>query len=178
MLLNLKIGVMAATVGFLLGLATMFSFTNRDRHGDTLSPGLASVPTHTVTVSVKAQDKGVLRDAGIIGKGTEKNPDKEVLQTGQVNGSDGKKTVAAVLDTKTGETALTVDRPFAEFMLRHEVGIGIGVVDGNMAKAVQYRGTVARIWNFYGTVQLEAFNVDRIEDNTPWNAMAFLSYRW
>jgi hypothetical protein len=177
MIATLKTILMSATVGFLLGLLVMFMLFKR---GGTVGSidGIYTGPTHTLAATVKAQDKGWLRKAGAIDKKTEQDTTKEVLQTGQVKGSDGKKTIAAVLDTKTGDTSLVVKRPFSEFMARQEVGIGYGLVDGDIAKAAQYRITFARVWNLYATVQVEAFQVDRLADRNPWNTMAFLSYRW
>lgn len=170
---------LVALASFLLGLVAMYAAIHRGSDAP-MPTGDADVPRHDVKTDapVKALDKKVLRQRKAISGGTEKAPDKEVLATGNVETSDGSKTVAAVLDVKTGDTALVEHRPFAEFLSRHEAGIGYGLVDGDFAKAAQYRWTFGRIWRLYGTVQAEAFQVDRMIDRSPWNVMAFVTFRW
>ena len=169
--------VAVAVVAFLAGMAAMYSAVSGSS-SSTLPPSVVSAPTHTVSAVVQAQDKSAARNAGAISKKTEKDPDKEVLQTGKMKDDSGTKHVAAVLDTPSGVTQLTVARPWMEWMGRHEVAIGYGLVDGDLARAAQYRLTFARVWNFYGTLQIEAFQVDRPSDRHPWNAVAYLNYRW
>lgn len=168
-----------ALVAFLLGLMAMYAALHR---GDDkpMQTADADVPTHDVSkdVPVKALDKKTLHDRGAISSATEKDKEKEVLATGKVKTSDGTKTVAAVLDTKTGDTGLTEHKPFMEFMKRHEFGVGYGLYDGTLAKGAQYRFTFGRIWKFYGTLQVEGFELDRMDNRHPWNAMAWATIRF
>jgi hypothetical protein len=166
------------SLGLILGLAAMYAFTTRGN--DTPMPGLASAPTHTVKVDVPlvVQDKPAARKQGAISKKTEQDPHTEVLAMGVVKGSDGKKTVAALLDTTTGVTGLVENKAFAEFMSRHELGLGYGLFDGDLARAAQYRYTFVRVWKLYATVQVEAFQVERMSDPHPWNAMVFGTLRF
>jgi len=168
-----------ALISFFLGLCAMYAVVHRGKDKP-MPTGDADVPRHDVEMAapVKALDKTVLEQRGAISGDTARSRDKEVLATGQVKSSDGKKTVAAVLDVKTGDTQLMENRAFSEWMARQEVGIGYGLVDGDFARAAQYRLTFVRAWRFYGTAQIEAFQVDRIEDRHPWNAMLFINYRW
>jgi len=171
--------ITVALVSFLLGLVAMYAAIHRGSDKP-MPTGDAGVPRHDVKMDspVKALDKKVLKEKGAISGSTEQAKDKEVLATGNVETSDGSKTVAAVLNVKTGDTALIEHQPFMEWMSRHEVGVGYGLVDGDLARAAQYRFTFGRIWRLYGTVQAEAFQVDRPQDRNPWNVMAFVSLRW
>lgn len=162
---------------FIAGMITMYAALSGSSSG-TLPSGLSSVPTYTISVVAVAQDKPTLRKHKAISKKVANDPSKEVLATGVVKDDSGKRTVSAVIDTPSGVTHLAVERPWAEFMLRQEASIGYGFVDGDMAREIQYRMTFARIWNFYGTLQVDAFQVERDTHKTPWNAMALLSYRW
>ena len=173
--------------GVLVGIVSLYVVTHRG--SDTAMPSaLVSVPTSTVAVpegkGIVVQDKKVLREMGAISKATAQSPDKAVTATGTVSTSDGTKTVAAVLDMSDWDTVLVEHRPFAEWMSRHEAGVGYGLVDGDLARAAQYRFTFGRVWRLYGTVQAEAFKVesstgsDRTGNGHLWNVMAFVGFRW
>jgi len=166
-----------AAASFLAGLVSMYTVL-RGSAETTLPPGVVSVPTYTITATVQAQDKPALRKAGAISKAVEKAPEKEVLQTGAVEDDSGSRTVAAVLDTGTGHTVLVEHRPWAELMSRHELGLGYGLADGDLARSVQYRWTFARLWDLYATAQGEARQIDRLTDRTSWSAMLYATARW
>lgn len=168
-----------SVVSFLIGLVAMYAAIHRGSDNP-MPTGDAGVPRHDVKMDapVKALDKKVLKAKGAISGNTEQAKDKEVLATGNVETSDGSKTVAAVLDVKTGNAVLIEHQPFMEWISRQEIGVGYGLVDGDLARAVQYRFTFGRVWSLYGTVQAEAFQVDRPQDRNPWNVMAFMNYRW
>lgn len=171
--------VLTFSLGLLIGLCAMYAALH---HGSDkpMPTGDADVPKHEIkaSVPVKALDKKTLHDRGAISSSTEKDKEKEVLATGKDKTSDGTKTVAAVLDTKTGDTVITEHKPFMEFMKRHEFGVGYGLYDGSLAKGAQYRFTFGRIWKFYGTLQVEGFEVDRMDNRHPWNAMVFATLRF
>lgn len=164
-------------IAFALGLFAMYAAIRSDR-SRTLDPALVSVPTHTITATVTAQDKQVLKKAKAISKKTAQDPDKEVLATGTVKDDSGTRTVAAVLSKADGSTKLEETRPLMESMHRFEVGIGAGLESGDFAKAVQVRYTAGRFGSLYLTGQAEFFFVDRYENQHPWNAMAFVNLRF
>jgi hypothetical protein len=84
--------------------------------------------------------------------------------------------VAAVLDIKTGDTALVEKRPFWEFMDSQEAGVGYGITDHGIAKQAYYRNTFVRVGDFYGAAMIEAFDFG--DGRAGWSAMAQISYRW
>jgi hypothetical protein len=150
-----------------------------DRKGTPL-PADNTISRVTVTpeAPLVGQDKSQLRKRRVITKDIAKNPDKAVLTTTKIKDSDGSRSVAAVLDIKTGETQLVEKRPVLETMHRFEIGIGYGFESGDLARAFTAQGTIGRLGPFYCTGRIEYFDVDRPDNRHPWNAMAFATVRF
>lgn len=142
------------------------------------SDGTVSKETFTSEVPLVAYNKQQLRKKGVISKDVAKDTDAAVLTVGQVLDDSGSRNIAVVFDKKTGETRQEEKRPFAEKMSRFEIGLGYGLVSGDIAKAAQFRATLGRIGPVYFTGQAEGFIVDRPENRHPWNAMAFVNMRF
>jgi hypothetical protein len=143
--------------------------------GTALTSDDATTPKREVKDSapLRALDKPAVRDEVVNDVLHDKK--KEILATGRVSDDSGSRTIAAVLDTKTGNTALIEKRPFYELMSRQELGVGYGFTDDGEAKQVYYRNTFARVGSIYTAVELEIFS---LADKTGWSAMAQVSYRW
>ena len=172
------VGVICFFVGAVLGF---FGPSCADRKTTGILPSIDSqVAVHDVKteVPVKALDKQELKRRSAISRAVADNKDAEVMATGHILDSSGSRTVAAVLDTKTGDTQLIQKRPLAEWMHRWEAGLGYGLVDGNIAKGAQARYNFGRIWEAYGTVQAEAFDVDRADNRHPWTLMIWGSVKF
>lgn len=170
----LIIGLSCFAAGFLLGLAL-------PHFGEKKAKPMASVDSeilkHEVlnTAPVQALDKAELKKRSIISSETAKAPDKEVLATATIKDDSGTRHVAAELDTKTGDTVLTAERPLAEWMSKDELGLGYGLANGDLAPAAFYEHTFVRAGPLYGAVRTEIF---KRPSQTDWNAMAWISYRW
>ncbi len=111
-----------------------------------------------------------------ISSGIAKDANKEVLATARIEDASGSRTIAAVLDTKTGETQQVEKRPFAELMKSQELAIGWGLMkNGEWARAAKYDVTFARIGPVYGAISAEIFSRPKATD---WQVMAWASVRW
>jgi hypothetical protein len=145
------------------------------RTGTVLPSDDAAKPKHAVATSapVRALDKAAVKDA--VPKGVVQNPQAEVLATGKVVDDSGSRTIAAVLDTETGDTALVQKRPLFEWMSASELGLGYGWGDDGEEKAVRVEHTFARIGGVYASAE---GRIQTNDEETRWSAMLWLNYRW
>ncbi|MCK9420214.1 MAG: hypothetical protein M0R70_12630 [Nitrospirae bacterium] len=168
--------IVEAIVIFALCMLLFRSCTD-SRRGSVLVSNDALVSKHSVTPTapVRALDKKEISRHSNIPDSVLKDETKEVLATGTIDDASGSRDVAAVLDTKSGDTVLIEKRPFFEFMSGQEVGIGYGITYYGAVKQTYYRNTFVRVGNFYGAATIEAFSVG---ERPGWSAMAQMSYRW
>ncbi len=172
----------AFSTGFLIALLLAFGlwYWQGSAPGKPLPNAAEGVATHDAKLQVpaKAYDKGQLQDRGVISKKTARDPGKEVTAAATIKDDSGTRHVAAELDVKTGVTTLTEKRPFMETMSRWEAGVGYGLYEGDTAQGAQVRWTFGRARMLYGSAQVEAFQVDRINDRHPWTAMIWATGRF
>lgn len=168
--------------GFLLALLLALGVwcCQSNAPGKPLSNAAEGVSMHDakLQVPVKAYDKGQLKDRGVISKKTVRDPGKEVTAAATIKDDSGTRHVAAELDVKTGVTQLVEKRPFMETMSRWEAGVGCGLYEGDTAQGAQVRWTFGRAGMLYGSTQVEAFQVDRVNERHPWIAMIWATGRF
>jgi hypothetical protein len=178
--LSLKSHAIVGFVCFFIGAALgFFGPSCADRKTAGILPSIDSqVAQHEVKTEapVLGLDKQELRRRSVISRKIVDNKTAEVLATGQVRDSSGSRTVAAVLDTKTGDTRLFQKRPFSEWMHSNTLGLGVGYGSEGLRKEFFYRHKFARLWEFY-----PAFGaaIGRNEtDRTDWLLRIDLTYEW
>lgn len=164
-------------IGF--GLGILLSL-----HGGTKQPApLASidsqVPKHDVQLKapLKALNKAALRKRlKVIAEQTAKDMDKEVLATATIEDDSGTLYAGAVLDTGTGATEIVGHRPFAEALKNNRIGIGVGIGEDGIEKAVLYENTFFRIKDVFGSAM---FEFSRPGDHrSRWSVMVWATYHF
>ena len=177
---NLKVYAAIGFVCFCLGLVLGFFAPScaARKDGKPLSSIDSQVQTHEVVVEapIKALDKQELRRRSSISKSVADNKTAEVLATGKVSDASGTRTVAAVLDTKTGGTTLIAKRPFAEWMSRNRIGLGYGFGTDGLERSARYDHTFGRLWELYGAAQVQA--TDSEDAGSSWRVMLWLDYQF
>ena len=171
--------VIIAQVFIILILSvSLFKSCKRSYTGTPLVSVDSSVEKHDVVAQkpIQALNKKKLSKVANIPSAIVKDGKKEILATGNTSNDSGTSTIAAVLDTTTGQSTIIEKRPFSELMNRHEFGLEYGITDGGIGKGAYYNGTLVRIGNFYGGLTADVLNLDRGE--TRWDVMARVGFRW
>jgi hypothetical protein len=173
---DIAIALIGLAIGFILGLA--LPHIGEKKSIKAMTSVDATVPVHEVTTAapIKALDKKELTHREIIDAPAVASVQKEILATATVKDDSGTRHVAAALDTETGLTQIVDRRPLAEWMGRNEIGLGYGIGDGGMDKAIMYERTFMRVQEFYGSI--EARITDPEKDRTRWSAMFWLKYHF
>ena len=172
-----------ALVAFLAGLLAMYyavsGFLNPGSR--TLDPALVSRVTVTSQAPLQGLNKAEAKKAGLISKDVAKNKDKAVLAAGTVSDDSGTSTVAAVLNTTDGSTALEVQRQLSEWMNRHEIGLGGTTGTLGTGGAFSYRKTFGRATSLYGDVRLDAWKWQfgpRLDDGHKYDGQVSALATW
>jgi hypothetical protein len=142
--------------------------------------GEVSRMTVTPEAPLQALDKKELRQLGAISSAIEKKPEAAVLATGNISDSSGSRSVAAVLDVKTGDTDIVQYRKFFEWMNHGQVGAGYGIGTIGSGPKLSYRHEIFRIGEVYGGVEAEAWQWRQGErtGRTDFQISGMINYRW
>ena len=151
--------IIAEAIAILILSLMLFKSCRNNQAGTVLPSVDASVSKHDVVItgSIRALDKKEIAKVADIPSAIVKDGKKEILATGKKIDDSGTSTVAAVLDTTTGQTAIIEKRPFAETMNRSEVGAGYTIGSLGQGYAAGFRHTFGRLTKAYIDVRVDAW---------------------